>query len=431
MPLPFNEWLRAGDPTRPLFLEKGGAVPARLVAAEASRRLALVERTGWKRIAVQSRGAADFLASFAAVLCAGRTPVLPGSRRPDDAALGGSADGILGGGPRGSLPRIDPADSPAAGLSELPPVPPEAGFVLYTSGSSGTPKEVRKSVGQMDREAEITTALFASRLEGLVFAGTVDPLHMYGLSFLIWLPMALGLPVLSRRLEVPEDLAGLDFPTALVTTPTFLHYLEPAPGGPAIRFLLTAGGPLPAEDAGRARASLGLWADEIYGSTELGAIASRRSCDPPGLARLLPGIAFADAKRALISTPLAPGGLAQLDDRIEPLGGAAFRLLGRRDQIVKVAEHRVSLGEVERAAQLEGREVRALLVVRNGRAAIGLVVSGFPAGPLPPASAAALRRRLLARLPLPAVPRFFRGCPSLPRNAQGKVERERLLELFK
>ncbi|MCI6529688.1 MAG: AMP-binding protein [Mesosutterella sp.] len=431
MPLPFNDWLRAGDPSRPLFLKKGGAVTVRMLAAEAARRLALVERTGWERIAVQSQGAADFLASFAAILCAGRTPVLPGSRRPDDAALGGSADAVLGRGPRGSLPRIDPADSLAAGPSVLPPVPPEAGFVLYTSGSSGTPKEVRKSVGQMDREAEITSALFASRLEGLVFAGTVDPLHMYGLSFLIWLPMALGLPVLARRLEVPEDLAGLTFPSALVTTPTFLHYLEPAPEGPDIRFLLTAGGPLSAGDAGRARSSLGLWADEIYGSTELGAIASRRSCDSPGLARLLPGIAFADAARAIISTPLVPEGRAQLDDLIEPLGGSSFRLIGRRDQIVKVAEHRVSLGEVERAVQLDGREVRALLVVRNGRAAIGLVVSGYPAGPLPGATAAALRRRLLARLPLPAVPRFFRGCPRLPRNAQGKVERERLLELFK
>ena len=54
-------------------------------------------------------------------------------------------------------------------------------------------------------------------LRRLAVASSVDPLHLYGLTFTVWVPMALGLTRIVPRLEVPEDLASVTVPSAIIS----------------------------------------------------------------------------------------------------------------------------------------------------------------------------------------------------------------------
>lgn len=438
--VPCREWLSA-PPDAPLFFKGGRPVRASELSALVAGRFAAVKAADFERIVIRAADALDFTASLLAVLHAGRCAVLPGSHRLSTRAVRREAEAVLGGDePLEGLPLLKAEKETSRTGSvppSLPPIPASARILLFTSGSTGEPKAVVKTPEMMDREAEMTAGLFGGKLLGCVAAGSVDPLHMFGLSFLVWLPLSLRIPVRAERIQVPEDLAAAGEagrPLALITTPTFLKYLDSALEPPAIRFALTAGGALSRETAQRFREWAGIWPAEIYGSTENGVVASRIASDPPGEALLVPPLSFdrAGGEGAILS-PIVSGGRAKLDDRIEVTGERSFRLLGRKDRIVKVAEHRVSLAEVERALAALGWPGVALLLDKDGRESVGFVIdaerTALACSP-GPAALRSLKAELRRRLPAFAVPRYFRGPCRLPRNSQGKIDLVLLKELF-
>lgn len=438
--VPCREWLLTPSDA-PLFFKGGRAVSSSELRALVASRFAAVQASGFERIAIRATDALDFTASLLAVLYAGRCAVLPGSHRLSTPAVSRETEAVFGADDSpGGLPLLKEEKETFRSSSErvLPPAfPPSARILLFTSGSTGEPKAVVKTPETMDREAEMTAALFGEKLPGCVAAGSVDPLHMFGLSFLVWLPLSLRIPVRAERIQVPEDLAAASEtgrPLALITTPTFLKYLDTSLDSPAIRFTLTAGGALSRETAERFHGWAGLWPDEIYGSTENGVVASRCASAPPGEAVLVPPVSFDPAGGGgAILSPIVPGGRAQLDDRIEVMGEGIFRLLGRKDRIVKVAEHRVSLAEVESALAALGLPGVALLLEKGGRESVGFVIDAerMGEGRLPGAAALrSLKAVLRRRLPVFAVPRYFRGPCRLPRNSQGKIDLVLLKELF-
>lgn len=75
---------------------------------------------------------------------------------------------------------------------------------LFTSGSSGAPKKITKTIGQLDLEAAQTTRLLP-KSEVQAVASTADSEHQYGLTFNIWLAMSHGLAIYDKRIKVPED----------------------------------------------------------------------------------------------------------------------------------------------------------------------------------------------------------------------------------
>ena len=97
-----------------------------------------------------------------------------------------------------------------------------------------------------------------------------------------------------------------------------------------------------------------------------------------------------------------------------------FRFVGREDEMIKVSGNRVSPTEVEEAL-LAGPEAREAVAVgvddpRTGQAIVA-VVAGDPAGE------EALRRRLRRDLPGFQQPARYEWRDSLPRNANGKLDR--------
>ncbi|WP_375420899.1 AMP-binding protein [uncultured Sphingomonas sp.] len=100
-----------------------------------------------------------------------------------------------------------------------------------------------------------------------------------------------------------------------------------------------------------------------------------------------------------------------------------FRFVGRDDEMIKVAGNRISPGEIEEAV-LQGGEAREAVAIgvpdaRNGQA-ITVVLAGDPA------QEEELRTRLRAALPSFMQPATYLWRETLPRNANGKLDRATL-----
>jgi amino acid adenylation domain-containing protein len=133
--------------------------------------------------------------------------------------------------------------------------------------------------------------------------------------------------------------------------------------------------------------------------------------------------------RAHVAVPGHEDLFYRTGDRVRrPINGGPLRFLGRLDQQVKIAGHRVELGEVESTLlELPGVESAAAVVVppaAEGIPEIAAFVTGRDIEP------SAIRSSLRARLQDYAVPQTIRVLPALPLNPNGKVDRGALATLL-
>lgn len=398
-----------------------------------------------QRIAIDEGHPYRFAVLLNAVLWSGCTPVLFPGRGAQFEALKDAYDAVLVDASDGvtvypKLTLVMKMDAEPLTIESLTTPDATRPIRLFTSGSSGTPKCIEKTVGLMDREAEVTTRLFGAVTQGAVIQSTVDPRHLYGLTFNIWFAFSAGRPIATTRRVYQEQLLTLPHPVALITTPTFMRMLETTLAAPVLPFVLSAGGPL----SGEAKATLTAWSPstiyEIYGSTETGVVASR--AHEPHVETHAPTPDWTLIDEATLSetadgwgltSPLLPTGVMTLDDQLKLTGERTFHLLGRRDRVVKIGEVRLSLTEIERVVERTlGLVIRALPVVHGERTLIGAVVNEALSpkwtGQLP--DRRAVTQALHGTLDPLARPRLWRSVPDWPMNAQGKVETQRLLELF-
>ena len=339
----------------------------------------------------------------------------------------------------GSLVREPPAlpeDELAATQSALSLIAASSVFELYTSGSTGSPKAVLKTVGEMEAEARVLAQLLGTELAGATLLATVFPYHMYGLTFSVFLPWSTGTVLYLPQIHYTEELAALPAGRyVLISSPAFLKRLDFKLKAPALSAIVSAGGPLAAEIRLQLKTWSGVSATEIYGSTEAGVMAHRQDVSDE-----TPFTLFSDVTCEVSPerTILHSGHVATrltLDDRIELMGARRIKLLGRSDRIVKIEEKRVSLNAIETALQqlLGISGAAACVVKRDGRDLIGaaLVTDQVTAPePISGKEYLALRRQLTTLLEPHALPRILVKVPALPENAMGKRDSRALSELF-
>lgn len=389
----------------------------------------------------------QFCVALLAVLHGAKTPVLLGHHRPAQLREQSEHfDGVLTdldlslSCPVWTLPSspiLHEQDEPTA---ELPPIADSAFITLFTSGSTGEPSRVDKLVTVMDQEASWLAALWGSRLKGCVVRASVSHQHLYGLTFCIWLPLSLALPLIGNTVEFPEQLTDSSR-YVFITSPAFLRRLDRQLLMPAAQLVISAGGPLPSASAALAAEKFGVAVDEIYGSTETGIMAWRSHVEPDTLWQAFTKVSFiADAQdRWWVSSPLItdPQGLA-LDDRLLFADSGGFTLGERRDRIVKIEEKRISLSDIERrlTALDDIVEAAVLTLQRGARQSIGaVVVLSEPAALVYQrhgrgALTQGLRKQLAAWLEPVALPRYWRVVNEIPLNPQSKRSWSQLQELF-
>ncbi|VEB42446.1 Bifunctional protein aas [Chromobacterium violaceum] len=317
-------------------------------------------------------------------------------------------------------------------------------LTLFTSGSTGEPQAVAKTLRQLSAETSTLSRQWDDSLpDGCRVEATVSHQHIYGLLFRILWPLAAGRPFSAHRQSFPESLlAALESaPCLLVASPAHLkrlpRHLDWRRGRPLAVF--SSGGPL--DDDALAN-SIDAWAQapyEVFGSTETGGIAWRRRETGASTAwRPLPGVEtrITGTSLALRSPHLPDDGWLETNDMVRAEDGG-FSLLGRADRIVKLEEKRVSLDAVENALLASGLfETLRALALPGQREALGVAAVPNAAGwaELARSGRRAFAANILAGIRdcviAEALPRHWRYGFRLPANAQGKVTQASLLSWF-
>ena len=333
-----------------------------------------------------------------------------------------------------------PGDTQPADLRQAPLEPAQLDLdqcwlTLCTSGSSGEPKRIEKTLRQLSNEVQALEQLWGADLGPVAcMIGSVAAQHIYGLLFRVLWPLCAGRTFVRRQLAFPEDMqrASREHPAfAWVASPALLKRMGDNLDWPAlgsVRRVFSSGGALPAEAARSLERRLGQWPTEVFGSSETGGIAWRQGGD---LWQPFAGVELSqDGDGALlIASPYLPAGHVEHTAdaaRISPDG--RFELLGRLDRIVKLEEKRISLPMLEQAlAAHEWVSEARLGVVQESRASLGALLVLSEAGLLAlrnlgrRAVTQALRQYLSGHCETLALPRRWRWLRQLPLNAQGKL----------
>jgi acyl-coenzyme A synthetase/AMP-(fatty) acid ligase len=443
MPPETRDWLKLTDrAAEEIICHRGSAAVTvgRFLAEAASLAAELPEGGGPVVNACADRYLA--LLGFTAALIRGHPTLLGAGRRSTPAfwAMAAErnrgayalADTPLPGAPLQVL-RLDRMVPAGAGASAAPPfdvprIPPDRIVAIgFTSGSTGVPSAHPKPWGALVACADAAAERFGLRAADgppTNIVATVPPQHMYGFETTMMLPLRAAVAVHAGETFFPSDvLAALEQVPArrlLITTPLHLRaMLAEGRRPPPLAAVISATAPL---SAGIAEAVERDWEApmlEIYGATEAGSMASRRTVrdtawTPYRGVRIQPGMA------------VVPGiGEVPLADVLEPDCTGGFRLLGRMADLVKLGGKRASLAELNRTlAEVEG--------VLDGVFVAPEDIDSNPAARLsayvvaPGRSAEEILGALRRRVDPVFLPRRVSIVPALPRDAVGKLPRQAL-----
>ncbi|WP_122611053.1 acyl-CoA synthetase family protein [Pseudomonas viridiflava] len=305
---------------------------------------------------------------------------------------------------------------------------------LCTSGSSGEPKRIDKTLRQLANEVEALEQLWGADLGEACIIGSVATQHIYGLLFRVLWPLCAGRPFVRRQLAFSEDLqrASREYPAfAWVASPALLKRMGDNldwQALSAVRRVFSSGGALPSEAAQSLHQRLQQWPTEILGSSETGGIAWRQG---ESLWQPFAGVELSqDSDGALlIASPYLPAGHVEHSaDAARIAADGRFELLGRLDRIVKLEEKRISLPMLEQALAAHDWVAEARLgVVQENRASLGALLVLSESGLFALREhgrrglTETLRKHLSQHCEALALPRRWRLLRQMPLNSQGKL----------
>ncbi|WP_322048427.1 AMP-binding protein [Paraburkholderia sp. J67] len=461
-------------PTRPLVFHSsprqviawrdGSPVTVRAFLAEVARVAAVLPPGG--HVFNVCRDRYRFAVSLCAALVTGRISLLPSTHTPemvrqlasfapDAFCLHDTPDCAI------DLPRFrypEAAEAPDAAEAadddaafEVPQI--DAARIMayvFTSGSTGAPVPHRKTWGFLVANVQAAAArLGLSATEGAAptLIGTVPAQHMYGFESTVLLALIGGLAFSNRQPFYPEDiraeLAAVPQPRVLVTSPIHLRALLASDADlPEAALVLSATAPLAEKLAGEAEARLHAPLVEIYGSTETGQIATRRTAQGATWALFdeirIEARASDHAANDEGPTMWVSGGHVEqpmpMGDALELLDVHHFLLHGRKADLINIAGKRTSLAYLNHQLNaIDGVTDGVFFMpdetaqaASDGMAPVTRLVALVVA---PTLDAAGLQRALRERIDAAFMPRPLVFVDSLPRNETGKLPHDVLAAL--
>jgi acyl-coenzyme A synthetase/AMP-(fatty) acid ligase len=384
-------------------------------------------------------GRYGFTAGLVAALLAKRVTVLPGAAAGLEACIEDTPASFVLVDPgkrfpcampvlEVSMPRIPP---PADGV-EVPSIDSEqVACVVFSSGSTGASTAHVKYWGELAQTGREIGERFGFAIGRQAVVGTVPSRHMFGLETTVLLPLQWGCTVYAGRPLLPADIdiatRRLEGERWLMTTPIQLRALaDDALCQARFEAVISATMPLSAGLASQVEVRYGAAVHEIFGCTEAGSLATRRTTESARW-EALTGITVEErAGRAWVhgghvrqSTPLA--------DIVSIADPAHFDLLGRAAHLVKVGGKRTSLEALNSTlTQIPGVEDGCFFVPEEpGDGGTRLVAFAVAPG----VAAARLIAELRERLDSVFIPRPLYVVQRLPRNDLGKLTRRDLAEM--
>ena len=337
-----------------------------------------------------------------------------------------------------ALPRfMCTAEAPLQTIAWQIPAIPAAQIAAYvfTSGSTGVPVPHAKTWGRLvqcvHREAE---RLGLRESAAYTLIGTVPAQHMYGFESTVLLALQSGAAFCAERPFYPADIcntvAAAPRPRALITTPIHLRALLGMNIAlPPLDLLVSATAHLASGLALEAESKFHAPLIEIYGSTETGQIATRRTASqiawrlwPAVRMSIEDGIAFAEGGHV--------GARTRINDVIEPVDDEHFLLHGRTTDLVNIAGKRSSFGYLNHQLNAIDGVYDGAFFLRDAPDESQTGVSRLAALVVAPKlNAAALNKELRERIDPVFLPRPLLFVDQLPRNGTGKLPQTALQAL--
>ncbi len=323
---------------------------------------------------------------------------------------------------------------------------------LFTSGSSGEPKKITKSLQNIETELQTLEKYWGTKVTDCVYFSTVTHLHIYGLLFRLLWPLTTKRPFFNKSYLFPEDLekAMASFSKiALISSPAHLKRIPQMTTLSSfcnkIKMITSSGGPLDFATANVFTTDGLITPMEIFGSTETGGIAWRNQATEN-----TPWQAFENIKikqnsetgtLSLQSPYIQETEFVETSDLIEVIAPNTFHLKGRADRIVKIEEKRIGLNHLE-SKILETGLVQDVYVTQlasaeqNGRLFLGCIISLNEFGKSQFLKLSwkpfveTIKQKLAQFFDLILIPRQWRLVLEMPLNQTGKKVASQLNKLF-
>ena len=305
--------------------------------------------------------------------------------------------------------------------------------IVFTSGSSGKPKANHKKWGALfDSAQRVATQLKLNHPTQHTLIATVPPQHMYGFETTIIFPLVTGVCVHNSKPFFPEDirqtLNAVKGNSILVTTPIHLRACSQASlEWPTIDFILCATAPLSVDLAHDAEQQLQTKLYEIYGCSEAGVIATRKTTQDLDWLLLEDYKLSKNITGVCLITPVSNEEIL-LSDQIEFVDSQTFRLLGRQSDLIKIAGKRGSLNDLKiKICAMEGID-DAVFFMPDENPDEKARLAAFVVAPN--LSIKEINSFLSPQIDNAFMPRPLIKVKSLPYNETGKLLRKNLVNLF-
>ncbi len=331
-------------------------------------------------------------------------------------------------------------------------IPASSSLSFFTSGSTGIPGRIHKTLQQITDELDVLTSVWPAEaeLQGKVYT-TVSHQHLYGFTFALMWPLVLGRVVDARQYHYPEPLmAELEGDTSatLISSPALLNrmgqLIDVSLLEKTVSSVFSAGGPLNSQAALEISEFTDHPVREIFGSTETGVVAYRSQHENTEAMTpwtLFPNVAMQcnpDNQCLMVDSPYADGsGWYEMGDTVELLSNQQFILKHRIDKIVKVEEKRLSLTEMETVLTTSSLVDSCVCAVSGDkrRIVVSVVVLTEQGKTIldqqnKHSLNQILRSHLLEFFEAVLVPKKWRYVEALPLNSQGKITVAAIEDLF-
>jgi acyl-coenzyme A synthetase/AMP-(fatty) acid ligase len=385
-----------------------------------------------------------FMVGLGAALVAGKVSLLPASQSAETVRqLKESHEGLFclhdGKGDGIALPLLRYPELPEAGVAAAMPLidADQVAVILFTSGSTGAPVAQAKTWGALVRNGRAEAERLGVLEAGHNIVGTVPAQHSYGFESTVLLTLHGNCAMWSGRPFYPADIAAaltaVPRPRLLVTTPFHLRaLLNAGVEVPPVDMILSATAPLSADLAREAEVRLGGTLNEIYGCTETGQLASRRTSTGPAW-RPFPGIRLEQEDGVTFASGgHVEGGRQRLGDVIELEADGSFLLHGRGADMVNIAGKRTSLGYLNhQLGAIAGVDDGCFFMPDEADESSGEGITRLAAFVVAPTlTSRQLLDALRGRIDPIFLPRPLVLLDRLPRNATGKLPRDELQALL-
>ncbi len=442
-------FLALADDSDQLFGSGEQAQTWREAVAQVALLATIWRGQGIRKVALYCDNAEHFAVSLLSCVVAQVEVCVPASLNPENMAwLAQSADVLLSDLPNVadlsvqmpvlSLPAVLSASSPVLVSQQNFDFTTDISLSLQTSGSSGQSKIIQKSWRQMLAEAQAILARLPEAVltTPVVVLSSVSQQHMYGLSFRIVMSLLAGWRIDAERLMYPEAILGrsakmIGQKIVWVSSPTLLQALNEqhdfASIGTNVALVVSSGGALNSHSKTWLANKLACPVLEIYGSTETGVVAYR---DEDRHWQFFDGVCpqVLPEEGLRITAPWCEAPQVLADAIV--WHGQAFELLGRVDRIIKLADKRISLLQLE-AHLLSHPWVKDGYIAKHPQAShlaawVALNDEGvtFWRDQGRKALISSMKHHFQGQLDVTALPRYWRFDTALPRNSQSKLTQQ-------